>query len=425
MIVDKKIVFIHHGRVMGGAPRSLKNTILGLEKNGCSNIKVLFAYDEMKQFISSGTNVSIGDIYSPLLIIGRLLVGLSSVTNFKALLLASIELFLLPKILLSQYNVLSKERPDILHLNSSILFLPAIVARFLKIPIVWHVREVVIGSKYNLRRMVVGWFIRKMADKVICISEVEAKHLGADTYSNVSVVYNFIDFKDFDAGKYNLLEERRKYGVDESGSVVVSLGGVSFRKGTVEIIKAAQLLPDITFLVAGQFPKLSEITTIRRIIIARVHHIEDVLINLKLKSLYSWYYAERVAFLYGSNSNKNLTFTGVLDDVVPLLAICDILIFAGCTPHFPRPIYEAWIMNKPVVAFRIEGVNETVEHNCNGLIVDSNASESLAASVSTIIQNSEKAEAFGIAGKSKSVDRFDMNKNIQNIISIYKAIGSS
>ena len=71
----KKILFVHHGKILGGSPVSLLNTIIGLEKLGYDNIKILFAYDDMKSFFENGCNAKLGNIYNPCLYLGRILIG--------------------------------------------------------------------------------------------------------------------------------------------------------------------------------------------------------------------------------------------------------------------------------------------------------------------------------------------------------------
>lgn len=418
---NKKILFIHHGQEIGGAPRSLKNTIIGLEKEGFENLKILCAFPDMKPFFQEGTKVRTGDIYSPHLLIGRLLIGLAHWSNIRTLAGAFIELYKIPIIISKQMKIIKKENPDIIHLNSSILFLVAFSAKLLRIPLVWHVREVIIGSRWNIRKKLAGWLIRKLADEVICISEVEAAALGFNRYKNVNVVYNFIDFNKFHADDDTVQKVREVYALDMK-KVVISLGGVSFRKGTVEIIQTAQKIPEVMFLIAGTFPQKNLYSTLKRKRIETVHLFEDVLKMIRLKTIYSWYYEARVEFLFFKLQLSNLLFVGKVDDVTPLIALSDCLIFAGCTPHFPRPIYEAWAMKKAVVAFDIKGVRENITHMQNGAVVRTNDSTGLVENLIFLLNDPKKIETIGNAGYEKALQNFDMQKNVRKIIDIYNKV---
>lgn len=414
-MLDKKIVFIHHGKVIGGAPRSLKNTIIGLEKEGFNNMKILCAYQDMKSFFQDSTKVEVGGIYSPYLTIGRVFVGLASLTRLYTMILFMLEFIKFPYIIFRQFRQLYKEKPDIVHLNSSILFLPAVSVKLLKIPLVWHVREVLIGGKWSLRKKFTGWFIRKLADEVICISEVEAQSLGNDEYKNINVIYNFIDFSLFSDKNINIEFEKKRYGLKDE-KVYVSLGGVSFRKGTIEIIQTAKIMKNDKFLIAGTYPTKNDYFLLNLKWIKLVHNIEDFLMRNNLKTIYSWYYTQRVEFLYFDSPITNLKFVGKLDDVVPLIAISDALIFAGCTPHFPRPVYEAWAMKKPVVVFNMEGIIDNVDNGIDGVICENNTADGICSAISKV------NDKMGMNGYEKAVERFNMDINIKKIIDIYREI---
>lgn len=418
---NKKILFIHHGQEIGGAPRSLKNTIIGLEKEGFQNLKILCVFPDMKPFFQEGTNVQTGDIYSPHLLIGRVMIGLSHWSNIRTFFGICKELCKVPLIISRQIKTLKQEKPDIIHLNSSILFLVAFSAKILKIPLVWHVREVIIGGQWNLRKKLSGWLIRKLADQVVCISEVEADALGDDRCRNVHVVYNFIDFSTFGADEDAMRQLRETYNLGTK-KVAVSLGGVSFRKGTFEIIETAKQLPDMMFLIAGTLPQHNNYSNTQRTFIKFFHKIENSLKIMKMKKIYSWYYQARIDFLLSELRLPNLLFIGKLDNVAPLIAISDCLIFAGCTPHFPRPVYEAWAMKKAVITFDMKGISENIVHAHNAIITKTNNSLALAESIIALLSDDISRDTMGKAGYKQAQLKFDMTNNVKKIIHIYDTI---
>ncbi|MBI4680017.1 MAG: glycosyltransferase, partial [Nitrospirae bacterium] len=180
-----KILYIHHGRVLGGAPTSLLFTIQGLKKISDCDVKVLCVFDDMKEFFRKGAGIEVGEINDPCLILGRVLIGWASIYNITTLKQLLREVFNLKKSIHLQIETLRKEKPDIVHLNSSILFTTAIAAYKLKIPVVWHVREILYGKRFNLRKVFSGYLIRKYADRVIAIDNAEAKSLGRDKFNKV------------------------------------------------------------------------------------------------------------------------------------------------------------------------------------------------------------------------------------------------
>ncbi len=169
-------------------------------------------------------------------------------------------------------------------------------------------------------------------------------------------------------------------------------------------------------MIAGTYPEEKDFSIIKKQLIRVIHKTEDLLKKVKLKKIYSWFYNQRVNFLYSKLHLSNLYFVGKLDNVVSIIALCDGLIFAGCTPHFPRPVYEAWALKKPVIVFNIEGVSNNISENIDGVITKSNDAIGLAKAIKNV------DVSMGKYGYKKSLKKFDMNKNIKDIIEIYRTI---
>ncbi|MDH3375774.1 MAG: glycosyltransferase family 4 protein [Gammaproteobacteria bacterium] len=414
----KKILFVHHGSMVGGAPVSLRNTVAGLREEGFDRLQILCAFPQMKPFFQQEQGVDVGDIYSPYLTLGRVFVGLARLTSPRTFMNFFREILSAPWIIRRQVQTLKREQPDVVHLNSSILFLAAVSAKLAGIPLVWHVREVLIGGRWNLRRIFTSWFIRRVANVVICISETEAKSLGSsDAERKVRVIYNFIDIESFRDSSGDAMLERQKYGIGDE-KVVLSLGGVSFRKGTVELIQAADQMKKVKFLIAGHSPPTIKQNWLRLQLIYLIHWVEDLLLRVEWKQIYSWHYEHRVALFMATKPHPNLRLLGKVDQVAPLINLCDVLIFAGCTPHFPRPVYEAWSLKKPVVVFDVQGVRENVTDGVDGVICDRNDAAGLLRALSKV------KVGMGEAGYRKSVEKFERKKNVKKIVSVYHQLFS-
>ena len=394
MLNNEKILFIHHGRVLGGAPVSLLNTIKGLEKLGCKNIKILFAYDDMKPFFRNNCSAEIGDVYNPCLYLGRLAIGWSRM-NKKRLLG---EIFLLPLSIYKQYRIFKKEKPSIIHLNSSILFSSAIAARLAGCKLVWHIREIFLKRDYPLLVRFYGWLVRKLADNVIAISYAEAKSIGLRSDKNVEVVYNFIDFNKFNYRNHNQIEQKRKLGFKKDDKIVLYISNVSKRKGTLELIQSLSSLKDNVFIVAVGIEKEelfkkpdSDFNSYRNKVVRELKKVDD----------------------------SKIFFAGFQEDVVGYISASDLLVAPWTSPHFARPIFEAWSMKKPVIAFDIAGISENVEDGKNCILVKTMTGKALADAINDVIFNNEKLEELGENGYKKACKDFRQDINVKKIYDIY------
>lgn len=420
-----RIVYVHHGQgTGGGAPVSLVNLILGIKRVAEVDMVVLCLDEEMKNFFQKMTGVSVAILPNPLKNIGKQLIWGSSPLAWRALKLFLYELPRLPGSIWRQWLLFRKLQPDIIHLNSSVLFTSAIAARLAGIPLIWHVREVFAGHRFSPRRWFVGWFIRKLADRVIAISPVEARRLGSNLHGKVNVVYNSIDLSRFIASPTSPDEALKDLGLTPTHKIIISLGGVSHWKGTVELIEAMSFTDADTHLILLGPPSIGNHFDISRGIRV-ILWLEDLLVKLGIQGSRSTYYAERVRIALATAPRDRIHFIGVKDNVVPFLSASDVLVFAGTAPHFPRPVFEAWAMKKPVVVFDILGVNEHVEEGIDAIVVKEKTGPALGHAVARLLDDRQQMDLIGEKGYLKVGDLFDQVKNGEYVFSIYQEIISA
>ncbi len=419
-----RILFVHHGEVIGGAPVSLLNTILALKEHADVEIKVLCVNESMKSFFQEKGEIDVGDIHFPCKMIGKVLIGWASLFERQNLRITFEEIFRIRTSIRKQCEQLKQEQPDIIHLNSAILFTTAIAAKRLHIPIVWHVREVLHGSSWNLRKFFAGWCIKTFADKVVAISPGEAGSLGKDTKHNIEVVYNFVDFSKFAPSLYNKVEEQKQFDVKSGEKLIAFLGGISWRKGSLELLEAMSYVHhNVKLVIAG-----SERVSRKRKGRSRIKRIklftEDILVRVGLKRFRRWDYHVRVANALRQLEHDRIVFTGPLHDVRPLLAVCDLLASPHTFSHSSRPIFEAWAMKKPVIAFDIPGISEYINNGIDGILVKKMTAKALAEAINAVIDNEVLLRSLGEQGYKKSYTYFRKEANIPKIWEIYQELRS-
>ena len=81
--------------------------------------------------------------------------------------------------------------------------------------------------------------------------------------------------------------------------------------------------------------------------------------------------------------------------MITLYAACDVLLFTSQEDNLPNMILEAMACSLPVVAYRVGGVPELVEHGKTGLLADPFDASSLCEHLRTILRNAELREGMG------------------------------
>ncbi len=94
------------------------------------------------------------------------------------------------------------------------------------------------------------------------------------------------------------------------------------------------------------------------------------------------------------NDNKNIITWGYCDDVRPFYAAADVLVFPSYREGFPNVPMQAAAMECPMILSDINGCNEIVEKNVNGMLVPVKNADSLADAMLLIRNNPELRKYF-------------------------------
>ena len=420
--MSHKVLYIHHGAVPGGAPTSLKNMVDGVAQDKDFSCEISCVWPEMVAFFSSLPETEVTLYPKTGLFSGRVFMGWSRGISLRRIFAFLAEMCRSPFYIWREVRFLKGKAPSIVHLNSSILWMSAIAAKMCRIPIVWHIREASDDSDYNLIRIAYAWFVRKMAAAVVCIGPQEYSKMSGERSRKVMTIYNSLDEEFFSPEAYDRKALRQELGLPGDAYLYVSLGGFSFRKGTYQFIEALQHLPEsYAAVLVGEFP-FGEDPSIKGLNVRIAHGLEDKMVGRGLKKYFSWNYKERVAGLLGRIDGDRLFPIGVVDDVKPYLRACDVLVFTGTTPHSARPVYEAWALKKPVIAFSTEVMLRDIDDGVDGILVGDHTAEALADAVTRLQDNPELAVRMGQTGYQKAKDRFSKPSNNRRIISLYKEI---
>jgi glycosyltransferase involved in cell wall biosynthesis len=414
------VLYIHHGQVPGGAPTSLRNLLEEIRRQSPElRLVVACAFEPMMPYFAEIAGVSVVKYVEAPVLSGKKLIGWSSFFDPRSLRVVLRQLYMARGTVGREVEWLERWRPDIVHLNSATLWTSAIATRRLGIPLVWHVRERLFGGPWSLRKIFYGAFLRKTADAVVAISPEDGASLGRDRENKVSIVYNPVDLRRFTPESYEPAAVRADFGLPHDAFIILSLGGFSPRKGSWQLVRALKRLPRRCHLViAGdKLPEGRPPGALRR----AGWSLENLAVRFGLSGTQSWRYSERVQSEAAEVSDR-LYQIGHLGDVAPLVAACDVLVFGGTIPHFARPIYEAWAMKKPVIAFDTPVMRAEIAAGRDGLLVPRDSISRLVRALQSIADNPTLAEALGRNGWNKAMSRLDTGRSVQRIISIYRRL---
>ena len=126
-----------------------------------------------------------------------------------------------------------------------------------------------------------------------------------------------------------------------------------------------------------------------------------------------------------AESCKNVKFLGFLNAEAQrnAWANCAFAVIPSIVSEtFGMIVLEAWARQRPVVAYRIGALAETIQDGVNGLLVEPGDSHGFAKAIQRLSNNPEEARAMGLAGQDKLKSVYSRTKWLDKISLIYEKI---
>jgi glycosyltransferase involved in cell wall biosynthesis len=389
-----RLLAVHHGGGIGGAPVSLVKLLAALDRTEFAP-RVIFTepgpvVDYAAILGVSGEVVPTGGafFYS-----AHARLGTRSLARF---------LRTFPPAVRRARTVLRTQRPGLLHLNTSVLLAWAAAARRERIPVVWTVREV-LGPNPVLR----GWhagYILDHARRVVAISNAVARCFPVP----VELVYNAVDLGDFQLTCLDGRESiRQELHLPSNAPVVMMLGTVQRPKGHWLMLDAlARLSADATLvLVTGGADEAyanSLKGRLKRSLGMPLDNLDAFLRDARQRGL-----------------RQRIHVSGFRRDIARVLAASDVVVFPSLEPEgFGRPIIEAMALARPVVATDVGPSRELLGAD-SGVLVRPDPI-ALSEAVSKLLTDRPTRERMGHAGRARVEMCFGLDRQVKKMSCIYR-----
>jgi glycosyltransferase involved in cell wall biosynthesis len=289
---------------------------------------------------------------------------------------------------------------DVVHANHHVSnVLGGIGARAAGLPCVWHVHEPIfqkpVAAAYR-------FFARRLADRVVCVSEWERVVVFPDRtrFPNVDVVYNGFDFSGFRAGA-DREAFRRELGLAPETPLLGYVSHLAPYKGQPDFLEALPRVfaefPDVRAVVVGG-AVYKAFRDYDRVLVAQ---------------------AERLGIA------DRVIFTGARHDVASTMAACDVYACCSRTEEFNRVVIEAMSLGVPVVTSTPREESVMVKNGETGLLVPPGDPAAMAAAFVRLLGDRALRQRLGAAGRGYVERTFSIEKTVADLSAIYDALGRS
>jgi glycosyltransferase involved in cell wall biosynthesis len=396
------LLAVHHGGGVGGAPVSLLKLLAALDPHEFSTHAIFTEPGDVCAYARElGVQASVVPTGGAFFYSAHARLGPRSIGRFVRTFPAAVR---------NASQTLRRQRPDVLHLNTSVLLAWAAAARRERVPVVWVVREV-LGPNPWLR----AWharFILSHAQRVVAISNAVQDCFPRTRLGHVTRVYNAVDVTEFSAAPDHPAV-RAELGIGSDKPLVVVVGSVQRVKGHWLVLDAftrPQLAAADLILLAGGVPPEYALTLRGRV---------KQSLNMPLDNLDALLRdAARLRL------RERIHVTGFRRDVASVLSAADVLVFPSLAPEgFGRPIIEAMALARPVVATDVGPSAELLGPEAGRLVPAD--PDSLATTLADLLRSPDERARMGRAGRRRVEACFTLDRQVNAMSAIYRKVAPS
>ncbi len=301
-----------------------------------------------------------------------------------------------PRIAWRLGRFIAAETIDVIHCQLSqdiATVVPAVRLSLKRVPLLLSKR---VGSYVN-KKDPLHRFTYAGVSKVLAVSSVIHRNVLDTTPmdpANVITLFDAVDTGEFSPANADGRAFRESHGLGDGTVVIGFVGRFSPGKGHEELLAAADIMrkkrSNVHFVVVGEASYGEQL------------------------------YEQRIRGLSHSlGLDALVTFTGFRKDIPQVMASFDILAFPSHAESFGLVLIEAMAMEKPVVSTNCDGVLDIVVHEETGLYVQPRNAADLANALIRLVDDAAMREQMGKAGRRRVLERFDQQRQIDELEHIY------
>jgi glycosyltransferase involved in cell wall biosynthesis len=268
-----------------------------------------------------------------------------------------------------------REQPDLIHANSIRSGLVATTASVgLKMPVIWHLQDEL--PKHPLSTLIRLFAAFSSRTRMMPASQATGDSFRGKLLKTFGkhiperVVHNAIELDDFRFDEQNRRKIRDEFNLSDDEFVFGIVGQITPRKGQLELLqtfaRAREAMPAATLLVVGA-PMFNN----------DYEYLEEL---------------KRAAHELGIENN--VRFLGSRNDVAAVMQALDLLVVNSKSEALVVVAVEAMACRTPILATKVGGTHEIIEHGKNGWLLPLGDAEALKQGLVTLSQNPELRRQF-------------------------------
>lgn len=121
-------------------------------------------------------------------------------------------------------------------------------------------------------------------------------------------------------------------------------------------------------------------------------------------------------------TNPSILPVGWQNDVRPYFAISNALVFPSYREGFPNVVMQASAMELASIVTDINGCNEIITHNANGIIVPPKDAEALYQSMLSLLTEDDLCQSLSQSARANITSKYQRNFVWEELLKLYKSL---
>lgn len=365
--MEKRIKIMHIAQAYpGGVPMYIETLVKHLDKSRYENILVCsHAYEEER--------------FSPFFdVIEK--IGMER----------SISLSKILKPAMAARKLIKKYKPDVIYCHSSIAGAVGRVASIgCRAKVVYNAHSWAFNMRISKKKKIFYRWIEKIlalfTDKILCVSNFEKRSALQNkicSAKKLEVILNGVDIPHLDNAIANSVVTKASLNIPENAYVIGMVGRISEQKAPDVFVSAARMIkasiPEAYFIIVGNGPDQKKIERM-------------------IKSF---------------NLEKSFLITGWVNNPLDYLSLFDQALLLSRWEGLPLVVPEYFAAGKATICTKIDAIDDMIDDNYNGIIVDIDDYVAVSEAAIGLFQNQNKSRDMGRNAVTVAKNKFDIRLSV-------------
>lgn len=289
------------------------------------------------------------------------------------------------------WKLIRREKPQVVEMfthDTNMLVLP--LAWLAGVPVRIPTHHGMIDGFPRWRERIHAWMVNYLSHDIVVVSDLTKNKAMQEGIlaGKIEVISNGIvpvNVEGMDRG-----EIRKQMGVGTDDILLLSVGRLVYQKAHEYLISA---MPDVLKQVSNVKVAICGDGVLRQ-------NLEMQIQSLRLE--------------------EQIKLLGMQSDVTKYLVAADVFVLPSRWEGLPIALLEAMSVGLPVIATRVEGVDEVVEEGVHGILVKPESAEELVKAILQLSRDTAQRQRMGKAARLRVLNSFTVDRMCEKYLEVFE-----